>query len=182
MPPREDLEAALLQHWSFEELAVYADALIEDGDPRGELIAHDLLPSPAAVELATWQARRRELLARWLGDRLAARIGAMAQHGFVHELRDGARSAAVLDSPLGTYVRGYSTWGAERVRDGLDELARRPRPWLTRLSIAAWNDAALPDELCRAVLAAAPRLTTVHTRHRETVRGFARYIDVVELD
>ncbi|WP_256443940.1 hypothetical protein [Myxococcus landrumensis] len=42
----------------------------------------------------------------WLGQPLAARMGHLVQHGFIHALRDDRVHAPdLLDSPLGTFVR-----------------------------------------------------------------------------
>ena len=44
-------------------LAVYADQLQELGDPRGELVAHDLLRTPTTDDRARFEA----LVGEWLG-------------------------------------------------------------------------------------------------------------------
>src|SRR5689334_8932271 len=102
----DELEAALQRGWSFDDLEVYADHLLAKNDPRGDIVAIDLSPRP---EQATWVQRRRAALAAWLGNSLAHRAGHLVQHGFIHELRDGTFPPALLDSPVGTYVRGFTT-------------------------------------------------------------------------
>lgn len=131
------IEDTLRAAWSNGALAAYADQLQLAGDPRGELIAFDLDPKPGH---RGWAQRRRALLAAWLGE-LADRAGHLVQHGFAHELRDGSHPRDLLDSPLGTFVRGYTVWGSgERVTRALARLAARPRPWLQRVTVARWHD------------------------------------------
>lgn len=158
MTAGEELEAALHRGWSFDELEVYADHLLSNNDPRGDVIALDLCPRP---EQRAWVQRRRAALAAWLGNALAVRAGHLVQHGFLHELRDGMYPAELLDSPAGAYLRGYTAWGRARARASLAQLAQRPRPWLSRLTIAYWGDAPLGDALARALIAATPRLEEV---------------------
>jgi len=129
--------------------------LLSKNDPRGDVVALDLFPRP---EQASWVQRRRTALAAWLGNALAARAGHLVQHGFVHELRDGMYPAELLDSPAGTYLRGYTAWGRARVKESLERLASRPRPWLSRLTIAYYGDAPLGEALARALIKATPRL------------------------
>src|SRR5690349_8732554 len=105
---REALEAALQVEWNPDELDVYADHLLAEADPRGELIALDRKPAP---DDQAWRQRRQAALVRWLGDD-AARYGHLVQHGFLHELRCGMHAPEMLDGELGTVVRGYSIWGA----------------------------------------------------------------------
>ena len=155
MTAGEELEAALQRGWSFDELEVYADHLLSKNDPRGDVVALDLFPRP---EQASWVQRRRTALAAWLGNALAARAGHLVQHGFVHELRDGMYPVELLQSPAGTYLRGYTAWGRTRVKTSLEQLASRPRPWLSRLTIAYYGDAPLGDALARALIQATPRL------------------------
>jgi hypothetical protein len=156
----EDLEAALQRGWSFDDLEVYADHLLAKNDPRGELVALDLSPRP---EQATWVQRRRAALASWLGGSLAARAGHLVQHGFLHDLRDGMAPPELLASPAGTYVRAYTTFGRHRVRDSLERLAAKPRPWLTHLTIV-WHRHSVPrldETFVRKLVAATPRLAEI---------------------
>lgn len=156
--PTTTLETSLLHAWDPDELAVYADHLLSGDDLHGQLIAIDLRPRPGD---ATWLQQRRALLARWIGADLAWRAGHLVQHGFLHELRTGSFPPALLDSPAGTYLRGFTVFGRD-VRDALVQLAARPRPWLTRLVIASTSYEYLaPDEI-RALVAATPRLAELH--------------------
>lgn len=158
MSAGEELEAALQRGWSFGELEVYADHLLSANDPRGQIVAIDLLPRP---EHQTWVQRRRSAIAGWLGSTLAASAGHLVQHGFLYELRDGMYPPALLDSPAGTYLRGYTTFGRKRPKHVLPQLAAKPRPWLTRLTIANHGLHRLAPAEVRALIAATPRLEEV---------------------
>jgi hypothetical protein len=154
----EELEAALQRGWSFDELEVYADHLLAKNDPRGDIVALDLSPRP---EQATWVQRRRSALGSWLGNMLAARAGHLVQHGFLHDLRDGMFPRELLDSPAGTFLRGYTTWGRTRVADSLERLAKKQRPWLSRLTIAHYGAKPIAPAIVHALIAATPRLEEV---------------------
>lgn len=178
MAIRDDLEEALLACWNVDDLAVYADHLLGDGDPRGELIALDLHPDPASGE---WQARREVVLRAWLGRDLAARAHALVRHGFVHALDDGkgaagALTAPLLDSPAGAFVRSFTTRGpATKVRASLQRLAARPRPHLTHLRIAvrgAAREPAISAPAADALIAATPRLVELEVGGRRVFGAF----------
>ncbi|MEO8703523.1 MAG: hypothetical protein ABI867_25975 [Kofleriaceae bacterium] len=155
MAVRDDLEATLLAGWNADDLAVYGDQLLAVGDPRGELVQLDLSPQP---NLRIWWTRRRAALESWLGSELATRAGHLVQHGFVPELRDGWYPEELLAHKLGAYVRGFTTWGRERVPRSLARLAAQPRPWLRRLAIAYWGSERISDRLRADLIAATPRL------------------------
>ena len=155
MAVRDDLETALRVAWNPDDLAVYGDELLAVNDPRGELVALDLQPTP---NLRSWHLRRTTALKAWLGGDLAERAGAFVQHGFVYEFRDGYHPPALLDGPLGGVIRGFTTWGRARVARSLARLARRPRPWLRRLAIAYWDREPLGDRLRADLIAATPIL------------------------
>jgi len=176
---RDDLEAALVACWNVDDLAVYADHLLADGDPRGELIALDLHPDRVAPE---WGARRQAALRAWLGGDLAARAQGLVRHGFVHALDDGKGAAGaltgpLLDSPAGAFVRSFTARGpATRVRASLQRLAARPRPYLTHLRIAirtgAAREPAIGDAAAEALIAAAPRLVELDVSGRRVLGAF----------
>src|SRR5205809_526335 len=63
---REELEASLRGRPDDATLAVYADVLQAQGDPRGELIALELTPPQMSTNGI--EVRRGQLLAKWLGD------------------------------------------------------------------------------------------------------------------
>jgi len=141
------------QAFDFDDLEVYADHLQAEGDPRGELVSLDLRPQPTD---RAWWIHRRAAAEAWLGQ--SHPYAQVVQHGFVHELRDGATPRALLDGPLGDVVRGYTTWGHARVLDSIRRLAARPRPWLVRLAIAYWSKRRLSTADRDALIAATPNL------------------------
>jgi len=161
---RARLEATLREPkgMTYDNLVVYADFLQGEGDPRGELLALDLVaPNDRyAAGAAEWRARRRVVLVEWLGATVADELGDAIDLGFVKTL-DGSASAAALASPACDYLRGFTVAG-ERPIEGLLALAARPRPWLTQLAITspAWTkDPPLVDaELSDRLVAAAPHL------------------------
>lgn len=178
MSIRDDLEEALLACWNADDLTVYADHLLADGDPRGELIALDLQPAPGSPE---WAARRQAALRAWLGSELAARAHAMVRFGFVQELDDGKGAAAavagpLLDSPAGAFVRSFTTRGpATKVRASLQRLGARPRPLLTGLRIAirgAGREPAIGAVQTEALIAATPRLAELEVGGRRVFGAF----------
>lgn len=67
MAELEALESALQARWDDATAAVYADALIARGDPRGELIAIDLHIARHGRSEPLVQ-RRRAVVTAWLGE------------------------------------------------------------------------------------------------------------------
>ena len=169
---REDLEEALAACWNLEDLAVYADLLLANDDPRGELIALDLQQDQSAED---WGQRRFAALARWLGSDIARRSYGLVKHGFVHELDDGKRygslAQTLLEGPAGPYVRRFTTRGPEtKVRASVQRLAAKQRPFLTVLEIAARGGSehlVISEQLGAKLIAATPRLHELEVRgHR----------------
>jgi ankyrin repeat protein len=171
---RGDLELALRARWDLGDLAIYADQLQLEGDPRGELIMLDLAPDPRSSK---WRDRRLALLDDWLGKDLARRAHQLVRYGFVPYLHDrggasfGRRSgqsrlaAELLDSPAGRYVRSFATSGGpERVIASLRRLASQPRPHLAELAIALPDSTRVRvhDELIDALIAATPSLRALY--------------------
>jgi hypothetical protein len=176
---RDDLEEALVACWNLDDLAVYADLLLAEGDPRGELIALDLQPDELSSE---WRARRQAMLRAWLGRDLAARAEGLVRHGFIHALDDGkgaagAIAAPLLDSPAGAFVRAFTARGpATKVRASLQRLAARPRPHLTQLRIAikagAGREPTLAANTAVALIGAVPRLRELEISGRRVLGAF----------
>jgi hypothetical protein len=169
---RDDLEESLIAFWNPDDLAVYADHLLDEGDPRGELIALDLHPDPTNAE---WVARRRAVTTKWLGNELGIRAYGVISHGFIHELDDGkglsTLTAPLLDSPAGGFVRSFASRGpATKVRATLARLAARERRWLTRLAVAGRSGPArepsVSAQTVDALIAATPRLVELDVRGR----------------
>jgi hypothetical protein len=111
----DELEQQLSAAWTRENLAVYADALQAAGDPRGELIAFQLLADVEGYS-ADLEKRCEVLAKRWLG-KLAREPWISWWYGFL-EVDDTRLPAGgvnrIFGSPLGRYVRA---------------------PWLTRLEL-----------------------------------------------
>lgn len=162
---RDELEAALADHFDADHLEVYGDYLQGQGDPRGELIALDL------SELDDYQRRPRtnELLAAWLGDDAVELLGlSTVEHGFVTDLYldDHQRGDRLLDmilaGPAAPYVRGATIRGNPAfTRRVVARLATQRHGWLERLSIQAFGgrDAVvIGSELLDALRDATPRL------------------------
>jgi hypothetical protein len=129
---RAQLEADLRHSWGTPQLTVYADYLQSIGDPRGELIAIDLVNLATTIQDQGWAQRRRALLDAWLGSALAEKVEHKIFQGFLQEGND----AEILGSAAGEYVRAsrLATKPAD-LRAQLAMLAAKPRPWLTHLSI-----------------------------------------------
>ncbi len=156
------LEADLLARWGREELAVYADYLQSIGDPRGEVIAIDLV-NLDTVDEAAWRGRRHDVMVTWLGADLADKLGGMIFQGFVQETTG---DAMLLASPVGDFVRAFRSGD----RDAIQRLVARPRPWLTRLAIHTDRERTLiSDELCERLVAATPRLDQLVIRGTNVV-------------
>jgi len=165
-----EIEEALASRFTPELLAVYGDALQAIGDPRGELIAIDLHVAGHGPS-AEMAARKRELVDRWLGPELAARIleiGAI-DHGFV-QLRWGLGAdelERVLANPafhasLRELVIEDHDPGLRRA---IDLVCARPPPWIEHFQIVRYPDAfdeslrdsvAIDDERAQALVRATP--------------------------
>jgi hypothetical protein len=156
------LEADLLARWGREELAVYADYLQSIGDPRGEVIAIDLVNLDTVDETA-WRTRRTDAMVTWLGSELAHQLGGMIFQGFIQETTG---DAMLLASAAGEFVRAFRSGD----RDAIQRLVAHPRPWLTRIAIQ--SDTELPlisDALCERLVAATPRLDQIVLRGSNVV-------------
>lgn len=142
---RQVLEDVLRADFSRENLAIYADALQEEGDPRGELIAIDLrIAEHGLVDALT--TRRTELLHELLGREAAEhfryyRKGAFQfAFGDVHINATGGAwldaERAMFDSPLGAYLRRVTIGGGEKqIRSGVATLVQRTHTWLRALHV-----------------------------------------------
>ena len=164
----EGLETALLARWGREEMTVYADYLQSIGDPRGEVIAIDLV-NLDTVDEAAWRTRRHDAIAAWLGEDLATRVGPMLFQGFVQE---AGTDTTLLASPAGEFVR------AARLGTDLDAIQRvieRPRPWLTRLAITCetTQPPLLDETTVDKLIAATPRLDELVLRGHGIAERFS---------
>lgn len=162
----EDLEASLQATWSADTLAVYADALIARGDPRGELVALDLqLARGATPELEAAKAQR---LRDWLGMTRYAphrvEFGLLDDLGIQRGAEDViAQVGAYLTGPLAGLARSISIeTDIEMVTAVLQRLATGRHPWLRRLRIRADGpDAPVARDVTDAMFEAAPHLDTL---------------------
>jgi hypothetical protein len=175
---RDDLEEALAACWNLDDLAVYADLLLAEDDPRGELIALDLQPDH---DSEAWRQRRFAVLARWIGSDLARRSYGLFKHGFLHELDDGKRygqvAAALIESPAGACVRRFTTRGpATKVRASIVRLASKPRPFLTALELGVrgqTRDATISDQVLGRLVTSTPRLHELEVRGHRVLNTLA---------
>jgi hypothetical protein len=149
---RAELEAILrATPDDFDTVAVYADALMTDGDPLGEQIA---------IELS--DPGRRPLLARW--------VAAHVTPGSDDLLVTGQRSTELLHSPAGDFCRGVAAALRPLHADRLFEaLALRLRPFVTRIQLVARFGAIALD--ARHV-AALPNLAVLDLDGDVDLRGF----------
>jgi len=155
----DDLERAVHEQFSRDALAVYGDALVERGDPRGELIALELAPQATPA----WHERRRAVMAGWVGKRLVGPALQRTRFGFLgaNEDEDGL---ALLASPAGAHVRWFAARGERRVvNHALRKLIGELRPWLVELTIAVPGERdAIDPSLAAALVYRTPELREVH--------------------
>lgn len=162
----ERLETDLLSRWGREELTVYADYLQSIGDPRGEVVAIDLV-NLDKVDPTDWRTQREMAITRWVGKDLAGYLGNLLFQGFIQESSD----ERLLASPAGEFVRAARI-GSDAL--AFERIASRPRPWLTHLAI---TDPAPKQRLTNAVvdnlIAATPRLDALVLRGPSLIDRFA---------
>jgi hypothetical protein len=175
---RDELEDELRFRRHDGTLAVYADHLQAAGDPRGELIALDLLGGDA------WE-RRGELLRAWLGDCIRIwwdePLGTwcvgdpettqlIVDRGFVEVVHIGNAGALLpfLAHPASAYTTRISIAGDNAALSAIvNALAAHGRPWLEYLGVRrddrAWELLVAP-ELRAWLVAATPRLAAVEVQ------------------
>lgn len=192
MTTRDELEAALRAHPDDATLAVYADLLQAQNDPRGELIALDL--RAPAMSTRGIETRRGQLLEAWLGDDIdlqfdaeqgiwyAGSLGgtcATFDCGFVELSVDGDDDvlvARLLAGRAGEYVRRLSIRGPTALAEPvLEGVAARRRPWLQHLAIArpAHETPLLVGlELRDKLVAATPNLEVLDLEGRNLLARF----------
>jgi hypothetical protein len=175
---RAQIEASLQAHWSLDELAVYGDALIAEGDVRGELIALDLHREPRPLPIKR-SRQRLALLARWLGEELAEPAYDLTRYGFVDPRPDAGEALLPVLARAEPYVRAIDFLGYHRaeITQLLETLVSAPRPWLARLAITLNGDATLrgpivDDALAARLIAATPQLTELEIEARDLFAAF----------
>ena len=145
---RAALEAQLRVTADRDSLAIYADVLMAEGDPRGELIALELQ-----------RPERWPLLARWLASHLKVEPGGDHLHVTSKDY------LSWLDEPIGEFCRGVSLLARiEDTQKAVAAIARRPRLWVTRIKLQPGFGTLVLDE---AFAAAVPNLVEL-----EAIGGF----------
>jgi hypothetical protein len=162
------LEAALETSWTRANLAVYADYLQAQHDPRGELIAIDLHLARNGGSLEI-QTRRTALLAQ-LG---VSAFGSDFRYGFADALGLASNvlpmSRSALDvfraTPMGPYLRALVLCGTKGwLRSQFAALVRGTHRWLRRIAIrvdGAASGAVLSKRSGEALAKAAPHLEII---------------------
>ena len=150
---RDEIEAELAADFTPETLSVYADLLLAEGDPRGEVIAIDLRGG----------AGREAAIEKWLGP-LAKE--AVVDRGFITRV-DFARPQDVtrwFEHPASRYIRGARITGsAKALFLPLQVLVNHSGRWLRELAIHVDHGGVLRDDDA-AVLLRAPHLETLEVR------------------
>jgi len=163
MRGRAELEELLREAPDDDTLSIYADALITEGDPRGELVA-----------LALRDAERRPLLLRWLASHLRREPG--GDHLFVYD----ESSIPFLASPMGDFCRGVSaTLRMEKAQKLVEAITERPRPFMTRFKMTAGFEG--PLVMDERHVAAMPNLVELELDGDFDLRRF-RHPSVKKLD
>nr|MBA2544175.1 hypothetical protein [Deltaproteobacteria bacterium] len=183
MGTRDGLEAALLASWDRETLAVYADHLQAQGDPRGELIALDLeLATRSSPELV---ARRTSLMTGWLGRLVPSNphtpwIGDSFRFGFVDNLvLEGEEDATgrleqVLASPLAPYLKRVTLRGdTAHISAMLRGLSCTTHAWLSQLAVRAWGQPVVEQAIVDGLIAVTPALSTLDVHGHDVFSTFA---------
>lgn len=161
-------------------LAVYSDLLQELGDPRGELVALDLLRTPTTDDHARFAA----LCADWLGP-LAKHPNVKARYGLVGVSitdTDDQLLSQFLATRGAPYLSSVAIFGdVSTVRSTLATLAAEVRPWLGALRIVVPSPPLgttmatpiVPIELAAQLVEATPALYTLATGARALLREFS---------
>jgi hypothetical protein len=124
---KAELEAQLRATPDLATLAVYADLLADEGDPRGEQIT---------IELQ--RPERHPLLLRWLASHLQLEPG--GDHLFVTD--EGW--IPFLRTPIGEFCRGSAALARmENAKRLVDAIIEKPRPFMTRFKLTAGFDGPL---------------------------------------
>ncbi|HLL23370.1 MAG TPA: hypothetical protein VK427_14635, partial [Kofleriaceae bacterium] len=182
-----DLEAVVREAWTGSVrdevralLAVYADELQEQDDPRGELIALDLLRTPTTDD----HVRKAELMRAWLGPiakhpNITTRFGLL---GVAISDTDPNLLDEVLASAAAPFVASVSAFAFPHVlRVVAGALADAPRPWLGSLRLASpielddatFEDPVIEDALAAELVAATPVLRILEVSGRAMMRELA---------
>lgn len=154
-------EARLLADWNLETIAAFGAELRDAGDPRGELIAIDLVletgPSPA-VRRALGEEKKALHIA-WLGE---VSEHMRSRFGFVEELREEPEDELAIFDRVAPFLRSFKLAGEYgHARELVARIAAAPRPWLVSLEIGSFTDTretTIDNELGARLIAATPNL------------------------
>lgn len=139
-----------------DTLMIYADALMAEGDPRGEQIA---------LELRKPDPERRALLMRWLASHLKLEPG--GDHLHVTD----EQWIPWLSWPIGEFCRGAAaTCKMENAQSLVAAIITRPRPFMTRFKLIAGFDG--PLVMDQRHVEAMPNLTELDLDGDFDLRGF----------
>lgn len=181
---RDDLEAALRARPDDATLAVYADLLQAQGEPRGELIALD-------VRGVRDYKRRGQLLTAWLGDEVALAWDSERDLWYAGDL-DGTHAtfecgflelrvveadypplfvARLIDSAAGRYLRRLHLTGSLAL---LAHVALVERPWLQHLAIERPSHLCdrIPTDVATQLVTATPNLEVLDLAGRDLLGDF----------
>ncbi len=176
----DDLEAALQVAWDPETATVYADLLTSRGDPRGELIAIDLLlAQQPAPEL---HVRKRELIEAWIpGSAIDAwpvlpcnvRFGLLRGYGAATSSKHQMRGyLALLFDAVGDCVGDLTLAGnGDDLAEAIAAIAARRLPWLSTLTInrSASTPHPIPKPTWQRLVDATPNLKELTLRGTSVV-------------
>ena len=159
-----ELEARLLADWNLETLEAYGAELRAAGDPRGELIAIDLVleTKPSRSVRDALYEEKVALQIAWFGE-VGENI--VTQFGFVEEFRDEIEVFFTMIDALAPFARKLDLWGdPPEVRQLATRMAAAPRPWLGFLEVRNFNEQTEPtidNALARRLIDATPNLRTL---------------------
>jgi hypothetical protein len=157
---RDEIEAALAADFDREALAVYADLLQVEGDPRGEVIA---------LQLANRDARGA--IGRWLGTLPG---DPKVELGFITGLKVSTDEMVEtwLAHPASRYIRGVEIVGKiDWVTAAAELVTERSGRWLVDLSLHVEKKRGpMADDRAERIFKAAPRLERLAV-HGDLVLG-----------
>jgi hypothetical protein len=121
-------------------LSVYADCLLQDDDPHGELIAMDLAEVSEPHSVTIRSSDRQTLERRWLG-RYGSHPDVKTNYGMV-QIRVSESSYPAINEllarPQAKYIEAIFIDGPKRfIRHALEDMFVRDYPWMGRLSLVS---------------------------------------------
>lgn len=152
-----ELETTLQTKWDLETAAIYADALIALGDPRGELIALDLHIAQHG-ETAELARTRTDAVFAWIG-RVSPIASKNIRFGLVesHTFYTDEYFFKEISLPAMQYLRSAEIHAHQRVVEVLERFASTPLPWLQGLAVNG-DGGPVPRAIVDAFVTATPHL------------------------